>query len=249
MNADERLNRLNSAERPRVQHNLRPRDAASIVLIDNSGKLPRLLVGKRHPDQVFLPNKFVFPGGRVDASDSRVKAGDELAELERDKLLLEMKGRPAASRARGLAMAAIRELFEETGLILGQRHGGDVRTAAKGWQDFLAEGYQPKPSALKFFARAITPPRRPRRYDTRFFVAMAKEIAEQVLDGDGELSHLNWLTFNEARSCDLHVMTRTILDELEDLLDARARPKRRTKVPFYQEQHGVFCRSVLSTSS
>ncbi len=249
MIANDRLNRLNSAERPRVDINLRPRDAASIVLIDNSGKQPRLLVGKRHPDQVFLPNKFVFPGGRVDNADTRVKAGDALADLERDKLLLDMKGRPATSRARGLAMAAIRELFEETGLILGGRHDGTLKTSAKGWSDFLATGFQPKPSALKFFARAITPPRRPRRYDTRFFVAMAKDVVDQSRDGDGELSHLNWLTFEEAQSCNLHIMTRTILDEVQDLLDVRSRPKRRSTVPYYFEKRGTFCRSVLSVKA
>lgn len=248
MSAKARLDRLNAAERPRVQTNLRPRDAASIILIDNAGKQPRLLVGKRHPDQVFLPNKFVFPGGRVDPADTRVTCGDDLADLEREKLLLDMKGRASTGRARGLALAAIRELFEETGLVLGTAHDGSLSTSSQNWATFLAQGYAPRPSALKYFARAITPPRRPRRYDTRFFVAMANSIAVQAKDGDGELSDLNWLTFAQARSCDLHVMTQTILDEVEELLDKNARPKRRMTVPYYFEKNGKFQRTVLSAS-
>jgi 8-oxo-dGTP pyrophosphatase MutT (NUDIX family) len=248
MSSSSTLAHLNAAARPRTTKNLRPRDAASIVLIDNTGAKPRMLIGKRHPDQVFLPNKFVFPGGRVDPSDTRLKVGDALSALEEQKLLLAMKGRPIASRARGLALAAIRELFEETGVLIGDPHDGAMTTSAPGWQDFLRLGYVPKIRTLTYFARALTPPRRPRRYDTRFFVAMASEIAHQSTNADDELSNLDWLTFDEARSCDLHAMTRTIVDEVETLLDARHQPKRRKSVPFYYEKHGIFCRVLLKAS-
>ncbi|MGI9407967.1 MAG: NUDIX hydrolase [Hyphomicrobiaceae bacterium] len=245
MISNDHLKRLNTADRPRVMHNLRPRDASSIVVIDNTGREPRMLVGKRHADQVFVPNKFVFPGGRVDPSDSRLKAGDDLNPLERDKLLLEMKGRSSPNRARGLALAAVRELFEETGLLIGRKHDGRCATKASGWRDFLDFGYVPSVQPLTYFARAITPPRRPRRYDTRFFVAMAKDIALQPKSADGELTELHWVTFSEARAFDLHVMTRTIVDEVEELLDARARPRRRKTVPFYYEDRGTFQRTLL----
>jgi len=245
MDGTEQLNRLNTADRPRGAKNLRPRDAASLILIDSSGDQPRLLVGKRHPDQVFLPNKIVFPGGRVDPSDTRLRVNDGLKDVEQRKLLADMKGRASPSRAQGLALAAVRELFEETGLVLGAPNTGRQRTSASGWRAFLEKGYIPHINALTYFARATTPPRRPRRYDTRFFVANARHIAGRVTDGDGELSDLNWLTFDETRSCDLHAMTATVLDEVEDLLDARTRPKPRKWVPHYYEDRGVFCRTIL----
>ena len=248
MKIDAILERLNKADRPRGEKNLRPRDAASIVVIDNSKRSPCMLVGRRHPDQVFIPNKFVFPGGRVDPSDSRLRAGDELTPVEEAKLLIDMKGNPSPRRARGLALAAIRELFEETGLLMGSKHDGTLRTNATGWRDFLECGYAPRIRQLRYFARAITPPRRPRRYDTRFFVAMAKDIALQQKAADGELTELHWVTFKQARSVDLHPMTRTIIDELEDVLDAQARPKPRKTVPLYQEVRGTFCRTVLSAT-
>ncbi|MEO0618351.1 MAG: NUDIX hydrolase [Pseudomonadota bacterium] len=238
------LERLNAADRPRVQTNLRPRDASSLVLVDRSGAEPRLLVGRRHPDQVFMPNKVVFPGGRVDACDARVQLGDDLHPMEAQKLLLDMKGRVVPSRARALALAAVRELFEETGLVLG-RKAGAVQTRSVGWKAFLETGHVPRIDRLIYFARAITPPRRPRRYDTRFFIGIADDLAPVSRDGDGELRELNWLTFEECRSCELHVMTRTILDEAEQLLDAKARPKRRKSLPFYFERHGRFQQEEL----
>ncbi|MEL6288810.1 MAG: NUDIX domain-containing protein [Pseudomonadota bacterium] len=238
------LTRLNQSDRPRVAVNLRPRDAASLVLIDRSADAPRLLVGRRHPGQVFLPNKVVFPGGRVERCDSQVQFGDVLHPLEAEKLLLDIKGAPSVRRARALALAAVRELFEETGLIFGKR-APNIRTRSPLWQPFVARGYTPTISRLMYFARAITPPRRPRRYDTRFFIATSDGLAGERGDLDGELGALNWLTFEEARQCNLHVMTRTILDEAEMLLDARWRPKRRRSLPYYYERAGVFRQETL----
>ncbi len=96
----------------------RPKDAATLILIDRSGDKPKVLVGKRHDKVVFMPGKYVFPGGRVDKSDNRIPVAAPIsAELEANLL----KGSPkiAPSRARALAVAAIREACEETGLCLG----------------------------------------------------------------------------------------------------------------------------------
>ena len=98
----------------------RPKDAATLILIDRSGDKPKVLVGKRHDKVVFMPGKYVFPGGRVDKSDNRIPVAAPItAELEANLL----KGSPkiVASRARALAVAAIREACEETGLCLGRK--------------------------------------------------------------------------------------------------------------------------------
>src|ERR1051325_9193763 len=96
----------------------RPRDAATLILIDRSGEKPKVLVGRRHDKVVFMPGKYVFPGGRVDKADNRVPVAAPIPpELEANLL----KGSPKipASRPRALAIAAIREACEETGLCLG----------------------------------------------------------------------------------------------------------------------------------
>src|SRR5215831_20557183 len=86
----------------------RPRDAATLILVDRSGAIPKVLVGKRHDNVVFMPGKFVFPGGRVDKLDNRVPVAASIpAELEQN--LLKGSPRITASRARSLAVAAIRE--------------------------------------------------------------------------------------------------------------------------------------------
>src|SRR5207248_11694864 len=86
----------------------RPVDAATLILVDRSGSVPKVLVGRRHDKVVFMPGKFVFPGGRVDKADNRVPVAAPIAkELEANLV----KGSPKidAARAKSLAIAAIRE--------------------------------------------------------------------------------------------------------------------------------------------
>src|SRR6478609_713438 len=95
----------------------RPRDAATLILVDRTATTPKVLVGKRHDKVVFMPGKFVFPGGRVDKADNRIPVAAPISkELEANL----MKGSPKTPlpRARALAIAAIREACEETGLSL-----------------------------------------------------------------------------------------------------------------------------------
>src|ERR1700690_4579533 len=92
----------------------RPVDAATLILVDRTHATPKVLVGKRHDKGVFMPGKFVFPGGRVDKSDGRVPVAAPIPTALEANLL---KGRPkiTPSRARALAVAAIPEACEETG--------------------------------------------------------------------------------------------------------------------------------------
>ena len=98
----------------------RPKDAATLILVDRSGSVPKVLVGKRHDKVIFMPGKFVFPGGRVDATDNRVPVAADIPKALEKKLT---GGSPkiAPARARALAVAAIREACEETGLCLGRQ--------------------------------------------------------------------------------------------------------------------------------
>src|SRR6201747_321777 len=198
----------------------RPGDAATLILIDRSGPIPKVLVGKRHDQVVFMPGKFVFPGGRVDKLDNRVPVAAPISkELEANL----MKGSPKTplSRARSLAIAAIREACEETGLCLGRKSDGAAPKLDGVWKPFSDAGLLPDPSGLFLLARAITPPGRVRRFDTRFFTADASAITHHVqgvIHPDAELVELGWVEIGSKPLADLHPMTKNVLGELEKRL-------------------------------
>src|SRR5450432_1694328 len=131
----------------------RPVDAATLILVDRTAAIPKVLVGKRHDKVVFMPGKFVFPGGRVDKSDNRIPVAAPIPKALEANLL---KGSPkiALSRARSLAVAAIREACEETGLCLGRRSDGATPTIEGAWKPFSDAGLLPDPSSLFLIARA-----------------------------------------------------------------------------------------------
>src|SRR6201986_670530 len=224
----------------------RPKDAATLILVDRTSAIPKVLVGKRHDKVVFMPGKFVFPGGRVDKSDNRIPVAAPIsAELEANLL----KGRPkiTPSRARSLAVAAIREACEETGLCLGRKTEGATPELEGPWKPFTEAGLLPDPSGLFLIARAITPPGRGRRFDTRFFTADASTIAhrvEGVIHADAELVELVWVELGSKPLADLHPMTRNVLNELEKRL-ATGPLKHDAAVPFFHFYGGKMQKDVL----
>lgn len=224
-----------------------PRDAASLILVDRSGGEPKVLMGKRRPDQVFMPNKFVFPGGRVDDFDAGVPAVRELKPREVSLLCLEADLEPKSARVRAIAAAAIRETYEETGFLIGS--AGAARTGAgdlpEPWSAFFSHGFLPDLGALTLIARAITPPGRPRRYDTRFFVADAGSLAPVRGEIDGELSGVDWLTIPAAHELDLPPITHVILEDLSDILSSGSVDAHRP-MPFYRRHDGDFRRKLLT---
>ena len=225
----------------------RPVDAATLILIDRTGTIPKVLVGKRHDKVVFMPGKFVFPGGRVDALDNRVPVAAPISkELEANL----MKGSPKTppSRARSLAIAAIREACEETGLCLGRKSDGTVPALEGGWQPFSDAGLLPDPSSLFLIARAITPPGRVRRFDTRFFTADASAITHHVqgvIHAEAELVELVWVEIGSKPLADMHPMTRNVLNELEKRL-ATGPLNHDAKVPFFHFYAGKMQKDVLA---
>jgi 8-oxo-dGTP pyrophosphatase MutT (NUDIX family) len=225
----------------------RPKDAATLILVDRSGQVPKVLVGKRHDNVVFMPGKFVFPGGRVDKSDNRVPAAAPVSK-ELESNLLKGSPRIAASRARSLAIAAIREACEETGLCLGRGASGASARLEGAWKPFADAGLLPDPSGLFLIARAITPPGRVRRFDTRFFTADASAIShrvEGVVHPDAELVELVWVEIGSKPLADLHPMTRNVLGELERRL-ATGPLRHDAPVPFFHFYGGRMHKDILS---
>ena len=224
----------------------RPVDAATLILIDRSGTIPKVLVGKRHDKVVFMPGKFVFPGGRVDKSDNRIPVAAPIPkELEANLL----KGSPkiTPSRARALAIAAIREACEETGLCLGRKSDGATPVLKGEWKPFSDAGLLPDPSGLFLIARAITPPGRVRRFDTRFFTADASAITHHVqgvIHPDAELVELVWVEIGSKPLADAHAMTKNVLGELDRRL-ATGPLRHDAPVPFFHFYGGKMHRDVL----
>lgn len=228
---------------------LRPRDAATLIVVDSSSGEPRVLLGKRRPDMVFMPGRYVFPGGRVDPGDRQIAVEADLEPSNLKKLMVDMKGNRSPARARALALAAVRETFEEAGLLIGTPAQATAPARAKVWQEFLSHGFRPALAQLTFFARAITPPGRPRRFDTRFFCVPADAIVHKIAIADGELSDLEWHSIAQARSLELPNITRVVLEDLGERIAAGALHKSDVPVPFYHRRNGNFHRDLITDHS
>lgn len=238
------------AERERVKLgpgtgvSLKPKDAATLILIDRSGKAPRVLMGKRHHGHKFMPGKYVFPGGRLDAADRAIKPLDDLGN-DCTRRLGQHVVKWSESRGRALALASIRETAEETGLLIGKEDASGVSSKAEAWSPFVSKKIRPSLSALTFVARAITPPKRPKRFDTRFFLADRESIGAEIsgiVTADTELVSLDWLTFDDAQEVELPNITKVVLKDIADRLKTGeiARP-----APFYYFRNGGFQRKLL----
>jgi 8-oxo-dGTP pyrophosphatase MutT (NUDIX family) len=226
--------------------NTAPRDASTLILLDRSGPVPKVLMGKRHQSDVFLPNRFVFPGGRVDSSDRHMAPGVPLDPRAEKKLMMKIK-QPTASKARALALAAVRETFEETGLLLGVRRDTAPKTPKGPWDVFAEAKIHPDLSTMHFIARAVTPPRRKRRYDARFFTMDASAIAHKI-DGkvgpDFELTELVWVPLPEIKQrIELMVITEIVLGDLMKQIEAGF--SHDLPVPYYHVVHGKRVRDLL----
>lgn len=225
---------------------LRPRDAATLVIVDRSGTVPRILMGRRRPDQVFLPDTFVFPGGRVEAADRALARIHTLKHGQALQLKIAMRGRVSDIRASALALAAVRETFEETGIILGEAGHHDRSGPIGGWAEFLSKGYRPRLDSLAFFARAVTPPGRPRRYDTRFFLTDASGIVHRSGNTDGELLDIDWFTLDKARTLKLPSITHHVIEDIAALLNKPRGLSLARGIPFYAHRYGRLERQLLS---
>ncbi|MBO9432059.1 MULTISPECIES: NUDIX hydrolase [unclassified Sulfitobacter] len=215
------------------------RNAATVIVLRDRHETPHILMGQRGAKAAFMPNKFVFPGGAVDAGDAHVPLAAPVNALCHGRLCDDAE----PSLAHAIAVAAIRELWEETGLVLGRKGAwqGDV---PPDWQSFAATGHLPDASALQFVFRALTPPGRPRRFDARFFLVDADDIASDPDDFDAacdELSHLQWVPLSRARSFDMPFITEVVLAEVA----ARARDTSPpASVPFFKnnDEESLFLR-------
>lgn len=201
---------------------VRPRHAATLIIVRRDGPKPRLMMGRRAQGHAFMPSKWVFPGGRVDRGDFTAPAHGELDPESLARLQVTLRHR-SPQLPRALAMAAIRETFEEVGLLLAKP--APPRPGAGPWREFLEAGALPDLTAVRFVARAITPPYRPRRFDARFFMADAESLISLERRPDcGELDEIGWVTLEECADLDLPNITRFVVQEVGERLSSPDRP-------------------------
>ena len=192
---------------------IRPKDAATLALLRRSGTSVTVLMGQRGKEQVFMPERYVFPGGGVEVCDRYVRPAAELSTNVAERLARSC----SLARARSLAAAAIRETYEETGLMLatpGKPARGKVRPE---WQSFHDRGLAPALDRLDYIFRAVTPPGRPRRFNARFFMAFADELYGEIAS-NGELQNIAWVPIKEALEMPIPYITGVVLREIDRLL-------------------------------
>lgn len=227
------------AERPvekieQIYPYLRPRDAATLILVRMKGRTPEVLMGCRDAKHAFMPNRYVFPGGRVDPDDAHVPVATTLDRHVKERLLRAASER----RATALGVAAVRETFEETGLILGKplKGGAPQRDYGEHWRGFLDKGLAPALDCLDLIARAVTPPGRPRRFNARFFMARAEDAAGEIRHSS-EMGDIRWVRLDEARELPLPTITGLILGEIGRLVKEPPDRRKQRKIPLFVTVH------------
>jgi 8-oxo-dGTP pyrophosphatase MutT (NUDIX family) len=204
---------------------VRPRLAATLILVRRDQGPPQILMGRRSGGHDFMPDKWVFPGGRVDRCDWGARAA---SELRSDVAAAVAAANPYASQprlARALAMAAVRETFEEAGLLLARPAAmAPTRGAWRAFQTTASGGADL--AALSFVARAVTPPDRPKRFDASFFTADASRlISLDRSQESGELDEIDWFGFEDIARLDLPSVTRLVVRELHARLSDEGRAR------------------------
>jgi len=208
---------------------VRPKNAATVMIIRRDGPKPRVLMGKRHGGHSFMPDRWVFPGGRIDPADYRAPYATDL----RPDVTAVFDAHLKPGKGRALALAAVRETWEEAGLLLARRAPG--RPAAGPWRTFVEQGALADLEALDLVARAITPPMVGKRFDTWFLVADAERLMSLDRQPDcGELEEIAWVDFDEAQALPLPSVTRMMIKESVERMKDPARPK-----PFLRFRSGA----------
>lgn len=190
---------------------VRPRHAASLVVTRSVGGEPHVLMGRR-PSRAVFPEAWVFPGGRLDPGDCRIAPSAPLSATTMTELC--NRGGCTPSMAQGLATTAIRETFEETGLLLAG--SGDPGSEHGTWAEFARAGLAPAHDRLRFLGRAITPTSAPVRFHARFFLADGEDLTGN-LRSNGELLDLDWYPLPVAREFQVIDVTRFVLAELAEM--------------------------------
>ncbi len=206
---------------------VRPAEAATLIIHRGAGI--EVLMGERHRRHRFMPHRWVFPGGRLDRSDARIRTGTRL----RPDVAAQLQRKLTRAHAQATAIAAVRETFEETGLIIGAPDPTPGRRVPRDWQAFFRTGSAPALNNLEYVARAVTPPIRPVRFNARFFMIDTRHVTGD-LAGSGELVDLKWFPIAQARELEMPMITRKILFHIETLITSPPPPDPDRAIPYFK---------------
>ena len=211
----------------------RPRVASTIVLTHGPKDKLRILMGQRSSKHDFMPNVYVFPGGRVDRGDSYVDyAGNLSARTEK---IMEAAFSPR--KARAVVLASVRETYEETSLLLGQQGATTRNINHPSWDAFRQANLKPDLDGIEVFGRAITPPHRHKRFDAWFFIKHLETPNLPNIKDSAELLNVGWFTFEEIWKLELQRATQMMLKVLQQYMSYDRPP---AHIFYSHAKHGKF---------
>ena len=221
------------------QRAVRPRLAATLVLLAGPRDDPHILMGQRSSAHDFMPGVYVFPGGRVDRYDSYAPYTGELSQRTEAVLTNALSPR----RARACVLAGIRETYEETGLRIATRATQKLEALRNdAWQDFVGDGFLPDLTGIEVLGRATTPPYRHKRFDTWFFVKWySEDIPHVEVMDSAELENVGWHDLDKIEGLKTHAMTDYMLMALDDHLKG----PETAPIPYHRMIRGVFVSTPL----
>ena len=187
---------------------VKPRDAASLILLRDGADGPEVLMGRRPLASRFMPGVYVFPGGAVDQGDF-----DLQTERDATGAVIERLGRKAPPPlARALLWTALRETWEETGLLLGAPGAAQGTHGCPALSAYSDAGLAPDLGALDYLMRAVTPTYVPIRFNTRFFIANGAAASGELRQVT-ELEDIGWRSVREAETLNIVNVTGLVLEE------------------------------------
>lgn len=228
-----------------TKHILKPKCAATLLILKAIEGKPFVLMGKRHEAHIFMPDFYVFPGGKMDRADFSHLYSPSLHERD-IKMMRSEKTYFTEKHANALALCAIRETQEETGLLIGVKTKAPLRKSINSaWRIFQNQQLLPNPSALHYFARAITPTGHIRRFDTRFFLTFAENINNiDEMQPSSELSNLQWVDLFSPPNIKIHDITKQIMEDTKDCITPNMALKQCHPVTLYYSARGRHYRKV-----
>ena len=203
---------------------VKPRDAASLAIHRRRRTHHELPMGRRGSRARFKPGVYVYPGGVLERSDYAARPAAHL----HGEVLPKLAVARSHNKADTLAMAAVREAFEEAGLICGVP--GDVGGVAHTtWNHLRERELSPNLSLLQFIGRAITPSYQPLRFHARFFSIESEHLSGNI-KGDGELEDLQWIRIDRTEGLELMIVQEMVLHTLARLVAGDNAPAQRLVV-------------------
>lgn len=206
----------------------KPRDAASIIVLRGGNQNPNVLVGRRPSGARFMPNVWVFPGGAVEKDDFELVTPFSI----RSDVLTRLTRTAEPDLARALAWTALREMYEETGLLLGRE--STIKELPKGQarSAYYDLGLAPDLSALDYLMRACTPEFQPIRFNTRFFIADGSAISGEISQTP-ELEEIRWVPLANLIGMKIASITKIVIGQIQNYLKEKPEPSAERKTMFF----------------